>query len=213
MRQFSKEQLKSAPLPPVQKPAGRLRMLAAALKLFARQGFHGSSTRDLTSALEVQPSALYAHFASKEEVLAELIEIGYEAHHHALREAVVNGGATPQEQMAALVRANAKFHASFPLLAVVVHEEVHALTEERLKVANVFRAQSVGLLQQVIERGVAVGVFNPPDLQTTVAAIGAMSLRIPYWFQASAKFDLDALADAQVELALRMLTRARTRSP
>jgi AcrR family transcriptional regulator len=205
MRVFSKEQLKGALLPPVEKPASRLRMLAAALKLFARQGFHGSSTRDLTSALEVQPSALYAHFASKEEVLAELVEIGYEAHHHALRAAVVDAGASSEAQLSAMVRANATFHATYPLLAVVVHEEVHALTEERLKVANVFRAQSVGLLSQVIERGVSSGAFDPPHLETTVAAIGAMSLRIPYWFQPGPKFDVAALADAQVELALRML--------
>lgn len=188
-------------------------MLAAALKLFARQGFHGASTRDLTSALEVQPSALYAHFASKEEVLAELIEIGYEAHHHALREAVVGSGATPRDQMAALVRANAKFHATFPLLAVVVHEEVHALTEERLKVANVFRAQSVGLLTQVVEHGVTTGAFKPPHVQTTVAAIGAMALRIPYWFQPGADFKIDELAEAHVELALRMLAPRKNTKP
>lgn len=205
MRSFSREQMKATALPPVQRPASRLRMLEAALKLFARQGFHGSSTRDLTSALEVQPSALYAHFSSKEDVLAELVEIGYEAHHRALRDALLDAGASATEQLSALVRANAQFHAKYALLGVVVHEELHALPDERMKVPNVFKLETVGMLTQVIERGVASGEFRPVNLPTTLAAIGAMALRIPYWFQPSAALDVDGLAAAQVQLAKRML--------
>jgi AcrR family transcriptional regulator len=188
-------------------------MLEMALKLFAQQGFHGSSTRDLTTALEVQPSALYAHFASKEDVLVELMEIGYEAHHQALRDGLLEAGAASEDQLAALVRANARFHVKHALLAVVVHEEIHAVPHERMKVANMLRQQTVALLTQVLERGVASGVFEPPHLLTTVAAIGAMALRIPYWFGAEADLSVEALADAQVTLALRMAGAKRHSSP
>jgi AcrR family transcriptional regulator len=180
-------------------------MLEAALKLFARQGFNGTSTRDLAAALEVQPSAMYAHFASKEDVLAELIELGYSAHQKALQAALLDAEPKPVLQLAALVKANARFHAAWPLLAVVVHEEVHALPDARMKVINVLREQTLDLLRRVLERGAASGAFELADLFTTVAAIGAMALRIPYWFEPSAALTIDGLAEAQATLALRMV--------
>jgi len=205
VRTFSREKLKGPVLPPSEAPASRVRMLEQALKLFALRGFHGTSTRDLTSALEVQPSALYAHFASKEEVLAELIWLGYSTHQQALRDALLDAGAAPADQLATAVKANARFHAAYPLLAVVVHEEVHALPEKRLESVKVLRQQTIGLITQIVERGVAQKAFDVQDVATTVGAIGAMALRIPYWFEPSARLDVDGLADAQAELALRMV--------
>jgi AcrR family transcriptional regulator len=192
-------------LPPSDAPAARQRVLEAALKLFARAGYHGASTRELTQALEMQPSALYAHFDSKEAVLAELVEHGYSAHQRALRAALLEVNAKPAEQIAALVRANARFHATYPLLAVVVHEEVHALPEKRTQVVSLLQLQTLTLLTEVVQRGVDQKVFDPPDLMTTVAAIGAMALRIPYWFEPGKEFDVERLCDAQVALALRVL--------
>jgi AcrR family transcriptional regulator len=209
MRAFSSAQFKGVVLPPSGKPAARGRMLEAALRLFARQGFNGTSTRDLTSALEVQPSALYAHFASKEDVLAELVELGWEAHRKALHHAVLEAGAEPDRQIAALVRANARFHATYPLLAVVVHEEMHALSDERMRVVRLLRQQTLELVTQVIERGISQQRFDVPNLVATVAAIGAIALRIPHWFEAGPALTIDGLADAQAELVLRMLGAKR----
>jgi AcrR family transcriptional regulator len=52
----------------------RERILAAALALFARQGYAGSSVRDIAEAVGVTKAALYYHFRSKEEILDALTE-------------------------------------------------------------------------------------------------------------------------------------------
>ncbi|MGN0867050.1 MAG: TetR/AcrR family transcriptional regulator [Oligosphaeraceae bacterium] len=49
------------------------RILKAALGLFARRGFQGVSVRDIAQAVELTPPALYAHFASKQEVLEAIL--------------------------------------------------------------------------------------------------------------------------------------------
>lgn len=49
------------------------RILAVAVELFASRGYAGTSIRDITDRLEITKSALYYHFASKEEILAALI--------------------------------------------------------------------------------------------------------------------------------------------
>ncbi|MGA4992087.1 TetR/AcrR family transcriptional regulator [Nonomuraea bangladeshensis] len=52
----------------------RQRALIAASKLFAVRGYHGTSTRDIANAVGVRQPTLYRHFASKAEILAELLD-------------------------------------------------------------------------------------------------------------------------------------------
>jgi AcrR family transcriptional regulator len=208
MRVFhrSRHRKEKATLPPSVVPDGtRRRILEVALQLFASLGFHGSSIRDLAKVLELQPSALYAHFPSKEHILAELAKVGHEIHHESLCAALESAGADPEDQVRALVRAHARLHATYPQLAVVVNDEMHALAPELAAPALALRERSSTLLLQAIERGVAQRRFSPPHTGATTAAIGAMGLRIPYWFEAVGALSVDALADVHAELALRML--------
>ncbi|WP_163995565.1 TetR/AcrR family transcriptional regulator [Pyxidicoccus caerfyrddinensis] len=193
-------------LPPSAAPEGtRRRILETALQLFASKGFHDTSIRDLAAVLELRPSALYAHFPSKDHVLAELVRIGHEAHHEALRSALLDAGSEPAEQVRALVRAHTRAHAEHPQLALVVNEEFYALTPELAAPAVALREQSAALLMDVIERGVSKGRFAPPHSLVTARAIAAMGVRLPYWYEPGGALDVDTLADAHAELALRML--------
>ncbi|MGE3066089.1 MAG: TetR/AcrR family transcriptional regulator [Hyphomicrobiaceae bacterium] len=55
--------------------AGR-RMLGAAASLFARNGYHATSIRDLARELGLTVGALYAHFPSKDRLLAAVYAEG-----------------------------------------------------------------------------------------------------------------------------------------
>jgi AcrR family transcriptional regulator len=52
----------------------RVRALSAAIQLFAERGFDTTGMRDIAAAVGVKAPALYNHFASKEEILAEAME-------------------------------------------------------------------------------------------------------------------------------------------
>lgn len=201
------------PLPRTQRVEGdlpvgdgtRRRILEVGLLLFAREGFHGASVRDLAQALELQPSALYAHFPSKEHLLAELVRLGHELHHHDLCRAVEEAGPEPEAQLRAAVRAHTLMHATHPQLAVVVNEEMHALPPELAAPGLELRRRSAALLLRIIEGGVRQGRFHAPQPEVVAAAIGAIGLRVPFWFQASRKLGAEALADLHADLALRMV--------
>ena len=182
------------------------RILGAALVLFARRGFHGTSIRDIGDELGLKPANLYAYFESKEHLLAELVRVGHEEHHAALRSALIAAGAGPVEQLQALVRAHVRMHAEYPLLATVANAEMHVLSPELVAPARVLRAQSEALFHEVVRRGVALGVFAPPHAVVTVAAIGGMGLRVANWYQPDFELSPAELADVHAELALRMLT-------
>ncbi len=51
----------------------RQQILDTAAELFARRGFHGVSVAELGAACGVSGPALYKHFASKDDVLAEML--------------------------------------------------------------------------------------------------------------------------------------------
>lgn len=51
----------------------RQRILTVSAGLFAQHGYAGTSIRDISEALGVTKAALYYHFASKDDILGELI--------------------------------------------------------------------------------------------------------------------------------------------
>lgn len=61
-------------LKPDTQRARRDNILDAALKCFARAGFHATTMQDICKAAEVSPGAVYVYFASKEDLIAGLCE-------------------------------------------------------------------------------------------------------------------------------------------
>lgn len=204
-------------LPPGLSAEGpRRRILEAALRLFAERGFYGASIRDIVQLASMQASAVYAHFASKEHVLAELARAGHEAHLQVLQASMLECGVDPVEQLRAYVHANARFHLAYPHIAKVVNAEMHALSGDLVAPALAVRGQSAQLLLSILERGakakrfVLLGNSDDPAafaraLYVTAGAIGAMALRLPYWFPTDGTFDARELANGHVELAVRMV--------
>jgi AcrR family transcriptional regulator len=58
---------------PVSRDETRRRILAAALRLMAENGFAATSTREVCEQMGFTKAALYYHFRSKDDLLAELV--------------------------------------------------------------------------------------------------------------------------------------------
>lgn len=56
------------------RPSKREMVLDKAAELIARQGFDGTSMRDIAAAVNMLPGSLYYHFASKEDLLLDIHE-------------------------------------------------------------------------------------------------------------------------------------------
>jgi AcrR family transcriptional regulator len=191
-------------LPALAKTGTYRRILEEALVLFAQRGFHGTSVRDIASAVGLQIAALYVHFPSKGHVLAELCRVGHEEHQRGLRAALLDAGSEPADQLTALVRAHVRMHAEYAMLATVSNHELHAVPEELAGETMMLRRQSESLLLEVAERGVAQKKFHPPDVVLTAAAVGAMGMRVAQWYRPELGKTIDEIANVYAELALRM---------
>lgn len=197
---------RDATLLPAHRPPGtRGDILVAGLKLFAERGYAGASIRELADAVGIQPASLYAHYPSKEHVLAELCRIGHEEQLRSIREALATCGDDPRQQVVAYVRGHIAMHTSFPMLAVVANGELHALSPKLGTQSADLRQQSVHTLQDIVQRGVDQGVFDIPDVWLAVAGIGGMGLRVAYWYVPDHDLGAERIAEVYGEYALRIL--------
>src|SRR5919206_2452788 len=62
----------------------RTELTRQAARLFAEKGYHGTSIGELAEAMGVQKGSLYAHIASKQDLLYETMRDGAAAFHAAL---------------------------------------------------------------------------------------------------------------------------------
>jgi AcrR family transcriptional regulator len=186
-------------------PGTRGRILHAGLALFAEFGFHGTSIRDIAARVGISSATLYAHYPSKEHILAELVRAGHEELHGRLQQALVTAGAGPAEQLATLVRAQVLAHADYPLLAMVANNELHALSPDRAAPAMTLREQSTQLLLRVIRNGVTTGVFQLDNEFLAGVAINGIALRVASWFGPDQPYSREQVADVFSDFALRIV--------
>lgn len=193
-------------LPPAVTPDGtRGRILSSALLLFAERGYGGTSVRDICARAALQATTLYAHFPSKEHVLAEIITLAHEELYRRLHAALLESGADPEDQLIALVRSHVISHCEYTMLAVVASAELHMLTEALAAPILALRQQAEALLVTVLERGVKKSVFEVPDAYLALRAISGMGLRVAYWFEPECGYSPEQVADIYTVFARRVV--------
>lgn len=180
------------------------RIVGAALDSFAERGFHGTSLKHIAQGSGLSTAALYVHFGSKEELLFALSRRG-----HAMALEVVRSAATepdPRQAAILLVRAFTEWHAEFRTVARIVQYELAALTpEHRADVADLRRGIE-RVVQELIERGVAAGVFSVPDPRGAATAVLSLGVDVARWYAPGLRWDPGELGVLYSDLVDRMLS-------
>jgi AcrR family transcriptional regulator len=99
------ERRSSEPAPRRGRPSRRADIFDAALHLFRKRGFHATSINDIGERAGVAGTAIYSHFATKREVLAEAIREGARRIKLGVSEALADTAGSPEARLEKLVRA------------------------------------------------------------------------------------------------------------
>ncbi|MBN8943179.1 MAG: TetR family transcriptional regulator [Rhizobiales bacterium] len=94
--------------PPKRAEASRQQILDVAASLFRARGYTETSLRDIGAQVGMKAGSLYYHFASKEELAAEVLRIGVQRVHEAVASAVAGLG--PEAPMKARIEAAIAAH-------------------------------------------------------------------------------------------------------
>lgn len=182
----------------------RTRLARAAVDAFAARGFHGTTTRDISTAAGMSPAALYVHHRSKEELLFGLAHAGHLGVLELVRGSVARSD-DPVTQLGDLVEDFVRDHAVAHTGARVINYELAALSEEHLAAVVAVRHEIDLVVRDVVDRGVAAGVFRTPDPRMTTLAILSLGIDVARWFRDEGRWDPDQVAAHYRLLALRMV--------
>jgi AcrR family transcriptional regulator len=108
----------------------RQRVLDAAVELFARQGYDGTSVAQVIAQAGVAKGGFYHHFASKEALLYEVYGDLIARQLHAM-DAVMARGLPPADALRALIADLVESTAASAQQALVFWREQHRLGDER----------------------------------------------------------------------------------
>jgi AcrR family transcriptional regulator len=179
----------------------------AASALFHERGYSGTSVRDIARAVDIQGASLYAHVASKQEVLSSIVDrmaTRFEAAAD-LVEAADPGGAVfgPGVQLISLVRAHVGVVTDDIERASVFVHEWRALDRGRRDDIARRRDAYEARFRTVIEQGVETGAFAAVDPVLASAFILSALNGLVAWYRPSGRLPARAIADAYADLSLR----------
>ena len=141
-------------------------ILAAAVRVFARDGFHTSRVGDIAEEAGVAHGLLYHYFSSKDEVLLTVFSENW-SDLLVRFEAVEASDEPADEKLRGLVKILLRTWRNDPALVTVMVREVGRSPHLATQVDDIGRAFAV--IQRVVEQGQADGVFRP-DIDPLLAS-------------------------------------------
>ena len=146
--------------------AKRQLILDAAVRVFARRGYHASRVGDIAEEAGIAHGLLYHYFGSKEDVLRTIFRESWSALLDAFHAVEASGEPAP-EQLRRVAAILLRSWRNDPDLVRVLVREVARSPQLQEQVDEVREAFLV--IQRVIERGQAEGSFRP-DLDPRVVS-------------------------------------------
>ena len=178
--------------------------------LFRSNGYAATSVRDIARALSIQGPSLYAHVASKEDVLWSIVNraaLRFEAAEEAAeQQAAERAPGDPVEAVAAIVRAHvAVITADVGEASVFVHEW-RALSPERRAAVLARRDAYEARLRRHIADGISIGVFGLTDPAIAATVVLTALNGVATWYDPDGRLPAERVADHLVGLTMRMLS-------
>jgi len=188
----------------VSKNSKYYRILEAAVKIFARQGFRQSTVAQIAKQAGVADGTIYLYFKNKDDILIHFFSFKAKQVFDCFRKEVACG-ADSVEKLGNLVRAHLGEFQRDPDMAVVYQVETHQssrLAEEQIReMAKMYQ----DILAEIVEQGQQEGLIRR-DLYVGLVKrfiLGAVEETIGSWLHSGRSYDLASMAEPLVDLLIR----------
>ncbi len=165
------------------------RIRAAALRLFAQNGFAAVSMRQIASEVGVQVGALYNYTPDKQTLLFALMDEHMQGLLAAWQAEPKGSNAT------ARLEAFARFHIRFNLerseAVFISYMELRNLTPENFSTIEAQRHAYETALEEILSDGVSENAFEVSDPKVASLAIIAMLTGVNTWYRADGRLSLE----------------------
>jgi AcrR family transcriptional regulator len=176
------------------------RLLAIAARVFADQGYHATTMRDLARATGMSLAGMYYYVQGKDELLFLIQERCFQlvlaGAHAALAEVT-----TPAERVTRFIEHHVGFFASHMSEMKVLSHEARSLTRARLDKINRLKRRYVDLLTGLIAQLEADGTARRDPRLAAYGLFGMMNW-IYTWYDPKGPVSPETLADHFAQLFL-----------
>jgi TetR/AcrR family fatty acid metabolism transcriptional regulator len=182
----------------------RRRILAAAVRVFARKGYFAARVSDVARRAGVADGTIYLYFRGKEDILVSLFDERMAGHLAAVREQIASVPGAP-ERLRTIAERHLRALGADRDLAVVFQVELRQSTRFMERFTASWLADYLAMIGEVIERGRREGSLRSdlPRKLATKAFFGALDELVTSWVIGGKGYDLAQLAGPLVDLFLR----------
>ena len=165
------------------------RIRAAALRLFAEQGYASVSMRQIASEVGLQAGALYNYTPDKQSLLFELMH----THMEDLLASAPEAEGPPVAQLEAFVRFHISFHIDKGDQLFIAYNELRSLQAGNFERIEMLRRRYEDRLEAILKDGAALGQMQVGEPRVTTRAIIALLTGVFTWYRADGRLSLPQL--------------------
>lgn len=189
----------------VARAPARNRILAAAVELFADNGYDGTSVAQVITQAGVAKGGFYHHFASKEALLYEVYGDLITRQLAAMDE-IVSRRLSPSQTLRALIGDLVESTAASARQSMVFWRELHRLSDDRTTEYRLARRRYHDTVQQLVQDGQASGDFaSVASADVITFTIFGVINELPLWYRADGRKTAAQIATELSDLVLAAL--------
>ena len=183
--------------------------LSRAAKVFADQGYHSTTMRDLAAATDMSLAGMYYYVRGKEELLFRIQERCFlRVLAGAERALAAPGHAEPGERLQAFIRHHVTFFAHHMAEMKVLSHEANGLSGDMKRRVNAIKRRYVDLLETLLKD--AAPDERPVDRSAAAYALFGMMNWIYNWYDPAGEIDPQRLADLIARIFVGGFAEARS---
>lgn len=186
------------------------RILEAAIKIFAEQGFFQSTISQIAREAGVADGTIYLYFKNKDDILVNFFSYKAKQIFDRFREDV-KGAENALEKLRKLIVRHLEEFQRDRNMAVVYQVEIHQnrrLVEKQIKEMS---KMYLNIVSEIVEQGQQEGTIRK-DLYVGLVKryiLGAIDEVISTWLHSESEYDLVSMADPLAELFIRGIVSSR----
>lgn len=184
------------------------RILEAAVKVFAEQGFYQATVSQIAREAGVADGTIYLYFKNKDDILVQFFNLKARQVFAFFRQEV-NKADNAIDKLRNLVRSHLAEFQKDRNMAVVYQAETHQNTRAVEAQIREMAKMYLDIVTEIVEKGQDEGTIRR-DLYLSLVKrfiLGAVDETINTWLHSGSKYDLSSMADPLIDLFIRGIGR------
>ena len=174
---------------------------AVSIDLFHKKGYFATSISDIARAAGIQKSSIYYHYATKEDILFDILGTTLADLNATLQNALENVQGA-ENRMRAAILSHTIFHLERQKEVIISDSELRGLTAKTHKTIIKQRDEYERKVQALIKAGMEAGVFRKADYKIISYAIITMSTSVCWWYRPQGRLDQKAIAEIYTDFIM-----------